>query len=151
MKMRTALRSILLAAMVVALSAACTAPPKSGPWMRIDPKASEIWLYDGSPNGTGPLVPATSVTAHLYNCPEGDYMVIAELVQDGVEAQWATTAHGAGEVFCHDGEDQTVSMGFYRYPGEIHPGEATATFGLRTSQGDVLVTETQVVDIPRST
>jgi hypothetical protein len=150
MMTRAVLRSMLVAALVVVLGATpAAAQPKSGPWMQIDQKASEIWLFDGSPDGSGPSVPATTVTASLHDCPAGQYLLVAELVQDGAAAYWATTALGAGEVSCAGGNAPlTVTMGFYGHPVDIHPGRATATFALMTEQGALVGQTTRVVRIP---
>lgn len=114
------------------------------PSLTLRPRAGAIYQFDGSATGTGPSYPATRVTARMSDCPAGTSVLQAELVQDGVEMNWATSARGAGEVVCTGGENGTVSMGFYG--PTLHPGTAVATFAL--VQGDVLVTVTRTVRIP---
>lgn len=113
--------------------------------MVVHARAAAMTTFDGSAAGTGPSFPATSVSARLRDCPAGSSVLYAELEQDGVPMGWATTARGAGEIECVGGEDMTVRMGFSG--PSLHPGRATATFGL--VQGDVLFTVTRTVRIPR--
>jgi len=133
---------------------ASAAPPSS---IRIKAKTSEIYLYDGSPTGTGPSEPATTVSTVVRRCPAGDYFLQATLVQDGVSLPWATTALGAGEAYCSGTRRTPLVMGFYG--PDLHPGRATAHFALYRydcvngicSVSDIATVEaTRTVHIPRS-
>lgn len=125
-------------------------PP--GPSIAISVNTSAIYLYDGSPNGTGPAFPATTVAAVLKNSPQKDLRLTATLVQDGVTMSWATGAKGAGYYDCSSwacDELLSIDMGFYG--PTLHRGDATAHFLVEEANciSDCLVAEdTETVHIP---
>jgi hypothetical protein len=117
--------ALLLTLLVAAPAAACPARPS----MHVKHVTNGIYQYDGSGDGSGPIFPATHVTAWVKNCPVGDYQMFADLVQGGVSMDWAVGgALGAGEVVC-DG-DRWTPIGMDFYGPTLHPGRALATFEL---------------------
>lgn len=147
---RTLLVAVAAASAVLLTGAAPAAA--CGAAVRIAPRTSTIFDYDGSPDGTGPIQPATTVSAVARRCPAGTYQLDARLVQDGVAMQWATHAKGAGEVFC-DGDGPTVVRMDFTGPS-LHPGRARATFRLVPSDCDPagcrVLSGVRTVRIPRA-
>ena len=139
----------LVSALTLVIASAGLARAAPAPTAQIKSKTSEIYMYDPSPAGTGEIFyPATRVTTVLKHCPEGEHRLSATLTQDGVSLPWATTAHGAGELFCRgDDRKSTITVGFYG--PNLHPGTATATFALEDGSGTSTVEEvSRVVRIP---
>lgn len=128
------------------------AGPKAS--LRVAPRTGAIYLYDGSPSGTGPSYPAVEVKATFRGCtpPELDLVLRATLEQDGVSYSWATSALGAGYYECRyvaDPRHMSVGMAFYG-PG-LHSGKAIAHFAMEESTSSgwrVVAEDTRTVRIP---
>ncbi|RKS73860.1 hypothetical protein CLV35_2354 [Motilibacter peucedani] len=152
---KSVLSTVLAAVLVLAMAGPASASPHA-PTLHLKGKTSAIYGFDGSVEGTGPVLPAANVVAEVKNCPQGDWMLDATLVQDGVSYSWATTALGAGYGEC--GVDEapfTVAMGFYGTA--LHSGRATAHFaiyhyvcseGICSPEATTTMEDTRVVRIP---
>jgi hypothetical protein len=147
--MRAFLSSTLAAAAILLLTPAISADARPATRLTIERTTSAFYQYDGSPTGTGPLYDAVAVHAQLRNCPAGNYVLWATLVQDGVSYPVASTALGVGEFSCTATNAQPrVGMGFYG--NGLHPGTALVTFTVY-QQADgmpVLVEGSRTVRIP---
>ncbi len=148
--MRTFLSSVVAACAAVLLLAPATANAEPASRLKIAPKTSEFYLYDGSVLGTGPKLDAVRLYAQLRDCPTGHYVLHMDLVQDGVSYPIASTALGVGEFSCTATETAPrLSMGFYG--NGLHPGTAqvTATIYKHVEGTPVLVAESsRTVRIP---
>ncbi|MEO6627231.1 MAG: hypothetical protein ABIP03_01545 [Aquihabitans sp.] len=122
--------AVILVSLLAVAAGAAPADAARSSSIRIDPRASKIYLYDGSPDGTGPSFPATRVSTVVNRCEAGDYYLDATLTQDGVNLPWATGALGAGEFAC-DGTSFRTQLSMSFYGPTLHPGRATAHFALR--------------------
>ncbi|MFG3558008.1 hypothetical protein ACGGAQ_26900 [Micromonospora sp. NPDC047557] len=145
---RISLTVLTMVALVLTAAPPATAATRNAS-IRIDHRTSEIYLYDGSPDGTGPAFPAATARGEVRNCPTGVYFLSASLTQDGLPTYWATGGLGAGEIVC-DGGTASISMGFYRGGPVLHPGRATVRFELHDAYVGTSLTETtRTVRIPR--
>ncbi|CCH16590.1 Protein of unknown function [Micromonospora lupini str. Lupac 08] len=145
---RISLAVLTIVALVLTAATPATAATRNAS-IRIDHRTSEIYLYDGSPDGTGPAFPAATARGEVRNCPTGVYFLSASLIQDGLPTYWATGGLGAGEIVC-DGGTASISMGFYRGGPVLHPGRATVRFELHDAYvGTTLTEKTRTVRIPR--
>lgn len=147
--MRTVLSSTVAACAAMLLLAPTAADAAPASRLKIAHNTSAFYQYDGSPTGAGPLFDAVRVSVQLQNCPAGDYLLWASLVQDGVSYPVASTALGVGEFSC--GGTRTapqLSMGFYG--NGLHPGPArvTATVYRQQDGMPVLVESSRMVRIP---
>lgn len=147
--MRTFLTSVVSACAAALLLAPAAANAEAGSRLKIAPKTSAFYQYDGSPTGTGPLADAVSVQVQLRDCPAGDYVLWMDLVQDGISYPVASTALGVGEFSCTATDTApSLSMGFYG--NSLHPGtaEVTATVYRQADGMPVLVESSRTVRIP---
>ncbi|HEX8082474.1 MAG TPA: hypothetical protein VF557_19860 [Jatrophihabitans sp.] len=150
--MRTFLSSAVAACAALLLLAPTAANAEPASRLKIAPKTSAFYLYDGSPTGTGPLFDAVSVQVQLRDCPAGNYVLWMDLVQDGVTYPVASTALGVGEFSCTaTGTAPQLSMGFYG--NGLHPGTAQviATVYRQEDGMPVLVESSRTVRIPAGT
>ena len=118
------------------------------PKLRVNAMTGPIYYYDVSDVGSGPFYPAVVVSGILKNCSFGSYMQSVSLVQDGIAAQWATTALGASEVFCSAHPEKP---GIGMYSPTLHPGKATAYIsvsGTSLTGVPMFVEDTRTVRIP---
>lgn len=147
--MRRLLSSTVAACAALLLVAPATANAASASRLKIEPKTSAFYQYDGSPTGTGPLLDAVQVQTQLRDCPVGNYVLHMELIQDGVSYPIASTARGVGEFSCTATETAPrLSLGFYG--NGLHPGTAqvTATVYRQEDGMPVLVESSRTVRIP---
>jgi hypothetical protein len=148
--MRTFLSSTLAAcAAMLVLAPATTANAAPAPRLKIAHSTSAFYQYDGSVDGTGPLVDAVRVTVQLRGCPVGDYVLFMNLVQDGISYPVASTAHGVGEFSC-TATNTAPQVGYGFYGNSLHPGTAqvTATVYSWADGMPVLTEATSTVRIP---
>lgn len=147
--MRRLLSSTVAACAALLLVAPATADAGTASRLKIAPKTSAFYLYDGSVLGTGPQLDAVRVYTQLRDCPVGNYVLHMELIQDGVSYPIASTARGVGEFSCTATETAPqLSMGFYG--NALHPGTAqvTATIYESASGMVVLAESSRTVRIP---
>ncbi|MEV4813921.1 hypothetical protein [Micromonospora avicenniae] len=142
---KVGLAVLTAAATVLAAGSPATAGTPR-PRISIEHRASELYLFQ--PPFQEETYPATVVTGTARNCPTGNYLLSASLVQDGLPTLWATSGRGAGEFRC-DGGTATLSMGFTRLDPVLRPGRATVRFALRDAYTSEQLTETtRTVRIP---
>ncbi|MEO7260495.1 MAG: hypothetical protein ABI047_04440, partial [Jatrophihabitantaceae bacterium] len=92
--------TVAACAALLLLAPATAADAAAAPRLKIAPKTSAFYLYDGSVLGTGPELDAVRVYAQLRDCPAGNYQLHMSLFQDGVAYPVASTALGVGEFYC---------------------------------------------------
>lgn len=142
--MRALLSSTLAACAAVLLVAPATAD--AGPALRLKIEhTSEIFQFDPSIEGTGPLLDAVIARVQLRHCPAGAYSLHMEFIQDGISYELTPGALGRGEINC----DATgVAQGGWAFMGNgLHPGPAVVTARV-TGPGGVRAESTRTVRIP---
>lgn len=150
--MRRLLSSIIAACTAMLLLAPTAAEAAPAPRLKIEPKTSAFYLYDGSVLGTGPQLDAVRVYVQLRDCPLGYYLyrLDVDLVQDGVSYPIASTALGVGEFYCSATETAPhLSMGFYG--NALHPGTAqvkASVYGYVEGTPVLLAESSRTVRIP---
>jgi hypothetical protein len=142
--MRAFLSSTLAACAAVLLVAPATAD--AGPALRLKIEhTSEIFQFDPSIEGTGPLLDAVIARVQLRHCPVGEYSLHMEFIQDGISYELTPGALGRGEISC----DATgVAQGGWAFMGNgLHPGPATV-IAFVEGPGDLRAESSRKVRIP---